>query len=180
MGVAGRAVVGEDLLVVFDGVAQRFGLGRLVADAERVAGGLSNELWRLVTRDGVFAVKRMIVNADRPDFVDNVETAFAVERRAWVAGVAMPQPVAVLDTGRALAQVEGSLFRVHRWVDGQPGAGTAEQAAAAQGGWLDYHATHPGGSTLGQAEVAATLTRLRKLAAGLDVLLAAMPTSADT
>ncbi|HEV7964723.1 MAG TPA: phosphotransferase, partial [Actinoplanes sp.] len=121
--------MGEDLLVVFDGVAQRFGLGRLVADAVRIPGGLSNELWRLVTRDGVFAVKRMIVNADRPDFVDNVETAFAVERRAWVAGVAMPQPVAVLDTGRALAQVEGSLFRVHRWVDGQPGAGAAEQAA---------------------------------------------------
>jgi hypothetical protein len=80
---------------VIDRVAHRFELGGLVADAVRVPGGLSNELWRLVTRDGVFAVKRMIVNADRPGFVDKVEAAFAVERRAWVAGVAMPQPVAV-------------------------------------------------------------------------------------
>jgi hypothetical protein len=101
--------VGEDLPVVIDRVAHRFELGGLVADAVRVPGGLSNELWRLVTRDGVFAVNRMIVNADRPGFVDKVEAAFAVERRAWVAGVAMPQPVAVPGTRRALAQVEGSL-----------------------------------------------------------------------
>ena len=41
---------------------------------------------------------------------------------------------------------------------------------AAQGGWLDYQADHGGAS-----EVAGTLTRLRTLAAELDVLLAAIP-----
>jgi hypothetical protein len=120
---------GEDLLVVVERVAGRFELGRLIAEPARVAGGLSNELWRLVTDNGVFAVKRMIVNADLPDFVANVEAAFAIERRARAAGVAMPEPVADPATGRALARVDGSLFRVHRWVDGQPGAGSAVDAA---------------------------------------------------
>jgi hypothetical protein len=282
-------------------VARRFGLGRLVAEPVRVSGGLSNELWRVATDAGVFAVKRMVVNADLPGFVGDIEAAFGVERRAWEAGVAMPQPVAVPRTDRALAEVDGSLFRVHRWVDGRPGpgSGSASEAAgllasihavgnprreappdtgwvadrwgadvvalarrvragsgrvlvvdshrdldrkntlrtpegvlmavdwdaagpasavheavglavdwsgddatafaevlrayrdrsgvdvpaepwvfagwvAAQGGWLDYHAAHRPGSPLGQAEVTGTLARLRTLAAGLDVLLAAL------
>ena len=41
---------------------------------------------------------------------------------------------------------------------------------AAQGGWLDYNATHRGDP----AEVAGTLARLRALAANLDTLLAAV------
>lgn len=280
-------------------VARQFGLGRPVAEPVRVPGGLSNELWRVATEDGVFAVKRMVVNADLPGFVGDLEAAFGVERRAWDAGVAMPQPVAVPRTDRALAEVDGSLFRVHRWVGGRPGAGSASEAAgllasihavgnprrevapdtgwaadrwgadvvalvrrvragsgralvvdshrdldrkntlrtpdgvlmavdwdaagpasavheavglavdwsgddaiafaealrayrdrsgvdvpaepwvfagwvAAQGGWLDYNAAHRPGSPLGQAEVTGTLARLRTLAAGLDVLLAAL------
>jgi hypothetical protein len=59
-----------------------------------VAGGLFNELWRLDTESGAFAVKRMIVNAGSLSFVDNVETAFTVERRAWAADVATPSGVA--------------------------------------------------------------------------------------
>ncbi|WP_179266152.1 phosphotransferase [Asanoa hainanensis] len=112
-----------------EAVARRFGLGRPVAPAVRVEGGLSNELWRLTTADRIFAVKRMVINADRPDFVDNVEAAYAVERRAWAAGVPMPEPIPVPDTGRALAEVGQSLYRVHRWVDGEPGRATANEAA---------------------------------------------------
>ena len=281
-------------------VARRFGLGRPVAEPVVVAGGLSNELWRLATDDGVFAVKRMIVNADRPEFVGNVEASFAVERRAWAAGVVMPEPVAEPSTGRALVHVDGGLFRVHRWVEGEPGVGSATQAARllacihaageprrepapaadwkadgwgselaglaarmasapatvlvvdshrdldrkntlataagvlaaldwdaagpmsavheavglaldwagnddsefaaalrtygdlsgitvpaepwvfagwveAQGGWLDYNATHRFDTPLGQAEVAATSTRLHWLATNLEALLAAIP-----
>ncbi|MEV4348501.1 phosphotransferase [Actinoplanes sp. NPDC049596] len=112
---------------VMEAVARRFGLGRLEAEPVRVAGGLSNELWRVRTDRGVFAVKRMVVNADRPDFVGNVEGAYGVERRAWERGVPMPEPVPV--GGRALAEVDGGLFRAHRWVDGEPAAGTAVEAA---------------------------------------------------
>jgi len=45
----------------------------------------------------------------------------------------------------------------------------------AQGGWLDYNATHRADTALGQAEVAAASTRLHRLAANLDPLLAAIP-----
>lgn len=111
----------------FEQVARRFGLGRPVAAPVRVPGGLSNELWRLTTTGGVFAVKRMVVNAGRPDFVANVEASFAVELRAWRAGVPMPEPVP--DAGCALASVDGSWFRVHRWVPGRAGMSAAGDAA---------------------------------------------------
>ncbi|MBM2616888.1 phosphotransferase [Actinoplanes sp. LDG1-06] len=110
-------------------VAERFGLGGLRAEPAVVAGGLSNELWRVTCDAGVFAVKRMVVNARLPQFAGNVEKAFLVERRAWEEGVAMPEPIVDPETGCALARVEGDLYRVHRWVSGAAGGGTAEQAA---------------------------------------------------
>jgi hypothetical protein len=68
-------------------VADRFALGPVVTAPVRVPGGLSNDLWRIRTENGTFAVKRMVVNADRSEFVDNVEAAFRVEARAFAAGV---------------------------------------------------------------------------------------------
>ena len=110
-------------------VAARLDLGRPVREPVRVPGGLSNELWRLDTDRGTFAVKRMVVNADMPSFVGNVEAAYAVERRAWGAGVAMPEPIADPATGRALARIDGALFRVHRWIEGESGGGSPAEAA---------------------------------------------------
>jgi hypothetical protein len=86
-------------------------------------------VWRLDTDRGAFAVKRMVVNAGLPSFVANVEKAFTVERRAWAAGVPMPEPLADPCTGRALARVDSALFRVHRWASGEPGGGSPAQAA---------------------------------------------------
>ncbi|GAA2616819.1 hypothetical protein Adu01nite_30350 [Paractinoplanes durhamensis] len=157
-------------------MVRQFDLGRPVGEPVAVPGGLSNELWRVTTSEGVFAVKRMVVNADHPDFVANVEAAFQIEQRAWQAGVPMPEPVVVPGddhapgeaghraseavarsaavpeagiavpesaaapefehgavgpgAGRALAAIGGSLFRVHRWVDGVSGSGAPVVAAA--------------------------------------------------
>jgi hypothetical protein len=119
----------QDLAMGLGDVVSRFGLGRLEAEPVRVAGGLSNELWQVRTSSGVFAVKRMVVNAERPDFIGNVEGAFRVELRAWDAGVAMPEPIAEPGSGRALVRVGGELFRVHRWVDGRAADSAAAQAA---------------------------------------------------
>lgn len=102
-------------------IASTFGLGRLVAAPEPVTGGLSNDLWRVRTESGDYAVKRMVTNATHPGFVTNVESAYAIEQRAWLAGVPMPEPVPDPATGRALARIDGSLVRVHRWVHGTPG-----------------------------------------------------------
>jgi thiamine kinase-like enzyme len=46
---------------------------------------------------------------------------------------------------------------------------------AGQGGWLDYNATDRHDTALGDAEVRATLRRLRLLAERMDALLAALP-----
>jgi len=46
---------------------------------------------------------------------------------------------------------------------------------AAQGGWLDYNAMHRSGTSLGATEIATTLARLRRVAAGMDALLMALP-----
>jgi hypothetical protein len=111
-------------------IATRFGLGRPVGPPEPVPGGLSNELWRLVTDQGTYAVKRMVTNAHRPEFVANVEASYAVERRARAAGVPMPEPVPDPATGRALALIGGSPVRVHRWVEGTAAAGSPAAGAA--------------------------------------------------
>ncbi|WP_433384853.1 phosphotransferase [Actinoplanes sp. CA-142083] len=108
-------------------VMRRFGLGDPVGAPVRVPGGLSNELWRVTTAEGVFAVKRMVVNADRPDFVGNVEASFGVEWRAWRSGVPMPEPLS--EGGRALVAVDGSLYRAHRWVESREGAASVRDAA---------------------------------------------------
>ena len=116
--------------VLMEDVAARFALGRPAGPAEPVTGGLSNELWRLVTGQGSWAVKRMVTNAHRPEFTANVEASYAVERRARAAGVAMPEPVPDPATGRALAPVGGSLVRVHRWVEGTTADGSPADGAA--------------------------------------------------
>lgn len=107
-----------------DDVCRRFDLGAARATPVAVAGGLSNRLYRLVTDRGEFAVKRMVANADAPEFKHDVEAAFSVERRAQAAGIAMPEPIPVARSNDALGRItddEGSCWvRVHRWVDGTP------------------------------------------------------------
>ncbi|WP_309649300.1 phosphotransferase [Nocardioides sp.] len=101
---------------VLDGAAAAFGLGTRLAAAP-VAGGLSNDLWRLETERGVFAVKVMRVNAGTLGFRANIEAAHAVEARALARGIACPSPVLSVD-GQCLADVGGALVRVHQWCEG--------------------------------------------------------------
>jgi hypothetical protein len=117
---------------VHEEIAARFALGRLTAAPQPVTGGLSNDLWRVRTESGDYAVKRMVTNATHPDFTANVESAFLIEQRAWLAGVPMPEPVPDPATGRALARIGGAPVRVHHWVEGTPG----DSGAAADGAGL--------------------------------------------
>ncbi|GIM64020.1 hypothetical protein Pve01_82040 [Planomonospora venezuelensis] len=112
-----------------DEVSATFGLGT-VHSAAPVPGGLSNDLWRVDTETGRYAVKVMRTNAGAPDFRSHVEAAYAVEQAAFDAGVPCPEPVPV--DGRCLATVGPELVRVHRWVEGRPlsPADWLEQAGA--------------------------------------------------
>ncbi|MBB4696099.1 hypothetical protein BKA14_006247 [Actinoplanes abujensis] len=140
---------------------ERFGLGRLEGEPVRVPGGLSNELWRVRTGRGDFAVKRMVVNARLPEFVGNVEAAYAVEQRAWAAGVPMPEPVPV--DGRALVRVDGELYRVHRWVEGKPGA---QGQPKAEGKGAQGQPQAEGKGAQGQPQVEGTAAQGRPQAEG--------------
>lgn len=111
-------------------VAQAFGLGT-VRNSEPVRGGLSNDMWRMTTNQGQFAVKAMRVNADNPDFEANVEAAFLIEQAAFANAVPCPEPIPTPD-GRCLARINDRWIRVHQWVNGSPPSpGTRSDDAAA-------------------------------------------------
>ena len=103
-------------------VCDLFDLGAPRAAPTAVGGGLTNRMWRIETDRGVFALKEMNRDADRADYVAWFERAFALEQAAFDAGVPMPRPVPVAETGRCLGEiVRGGLAitaRVHEWVDG--------------------------------------------------------------
>ena len=105
------------MLSIADEVAEAFSLGAPI-DSNQVSGGLSNDLWRLTTDTGTFAVKVMRANTSNPEFRGNVEAAYAIEATAYRRGVPCPEPVSA-DGVHCLAQVAGELVRVHRWVNGR-------------------------------------------------------------
>ena len=104
-------------------VCSVFGLGAPLTDWRRVEGGLSNELRRLDTTDGGFAVKRMIAGTHLGAFRANVEASFAVERAAVDAGVPAPRPISPRGGSGCLAEIEcedgtACWVRVHEWTPG--------------------------------------------------------------
>lgn len=98
-------------------VAAEYDLGE-VRGCQRVTGGLSNDLFRVETSHGLFALKLMVANASASDFHANVEGAYAIERAAASQGVPCPRPVERPD-GTCLARVSGRWVRVHAWVTGE-------------------------------------------------------------
>ena len=104
-------------------VCDVFDLGAPRGAPQPVAGGLTNRLWRVETDRGVFAVKEMNRDAERADYLAWFDRAFALEQAAFAAGVPMPRPVPVAESGRCLAEiVDGGLaitVRAHKWVDGE-------------------------------------------------------------
>lgn len=99
-------------------VAVEYDLGD-VRGCQRVTGGLSNDLFRLETTHGHFALKIMGANAEARDFQANVERAYVIERAAAAQGVPCPRPVERPD-GTCMVRVSGRWVRVHAWVMGEP------------------------------------------------------------
>jgi hypothetical protein len=111
----------------------------------------------------------MVVHADLPPFVENVEAAFQVERRACAAGWRCPnwsEPIPFAEARQAYLRLSGVGIPAQPW--------DLAGWLAAQGGWLADNATHRADTALGAAEVEATLARLRRVAAKPDALLTVM------
>ena len=103
-------------------VAAAFDLGRPTSPMTPVASGNINQIARLTTGRGTFAVKVMNPDPNDSGFVDHIERAFLFERAAFDAGIAAPRPVPTTD-GRCLATIPragapDALVRVHEWVEG--------------------------------------------------------------
>ncbi len=104
-------------------VLAAFGMpGEATAYVE-VAGGWSNQVLRLSTTHGDYAVKVLRNAWGEPRWREWLAEAWRLELAALGAGVAMPVPVRSPSTGSCLADVarsDGSgevAVRVHRWVD---------------------------------------------------------------
>ena len=95
-------------------IAEDFQLGKPHGPLERAAEGWGghNQVFRLATTAGVWAVKR---HGRRP-YADRA-TAFAIEATAHTAGVPMAPPV-VTAAGHGWTEIGGVTFRCHGWIDG--------------------------------------------------------------
>jgi hypothetical protein len=105
-------------------ICELFDLGAPQGAPERVAGGLTNRLWRLGATGGVFAVKEMNRDPERADYVAWFDRAFALEQAAFRAGIPMPRPVPVAASGRCLGELPRPTgvpitVRVHEWAEGE-------------------------------------------------------------
>lgn len=121
-------------------VCDRFGLGLAVTPGLRVAGYYHNQVWRLDTITGAYAVKRLT-------WAPSAE-AIEIERRALAAGVPLPPPVPETATGRHTVELGGAVVRVHRWLDGRaPGIDDLTPALCRRMGALLATVHHTGSSS---------------------------------
>lgn len=123
-----------DIGAVCDG----FGLGLAVTRGLRVAGYYHNEVWRIDTLTGAYAVKRL-----PPDAAPAVE----VELAALRAGIPMPEPVPSPAAGAYVVPCGDGAVRVHRWLDGKAPAleDLTPELSAAMGALVaDVHAAGRG------------------------------------
>ena len=102
-------------LEVFEQIADHFRLGPLIDAPTPVSGGLMNDMWRVSTESGDFAVKILATTGIASSFRRN--EAFRLEKAALEAGLRLPKPVPDPTTGLAVAEIDVAYCTVHEWVD---------------------------------------------------------------
>jgi aminoglycoside phosphotransferase (APT) family kinase protein len=113
-------------------LAERFGLGTVLAAPAHVARGAMGEVWRLDTSHGRWAVKWQFPWAP----AEPVPADVGVQRAAAAAGIPLPMPV-LTPVGEAVAQAGGQRARVYEWAElGPPVQAPASDRAAAEAGRL--------------------------------------------
>src|SRR4051795_134133 len=95
-------------------VADAFAVGRAESLSEPVARGELGQVRRLVTDQGVWAVKESLVELDDDD-VAAVERSSGFHLACWEAGLPTPEPRTA--GGRFVADADGRLVQLHGWVE---------------------------------------------------------------
>jgi aminoglycoside phosphotransferase (APT) family kinase protein len=113
-------------------LAERFGLGTVLAAPAHVARGAMGEVWQLDTSHGRWAVKWQFPWAPAETSPADV----GVQLAAAAAGITLPLPV-LTPAGEAVVQAGGRHARVYEWADlGRPLEPPVGGRAAAEAGRL--------------------------------------------
>jgi Ser/Thr protein kinase RdoA (MazF antagonist) len=97
-----------------------FAISGQVRGVAPVDGAWSNQVYRLTTTAGVFAVKLLRNPWANPRWQDWLAAAWEFELLAFRRGVAMPEPIPSAADDGPVAWVDDVPVRLHRWVDGTP------------------------------------------------------------
>ncbi len=115
-------------------LARAFGLGAPLTPAEWMTSGWGghNQLWRLTTSHGRWAIKEV-----GRDLSLDPDESLALELAAYAGGIPMPRPIPTT-SGTCFAVLDGRRYRCHHWIDGVALAshGHAPATVAAVGGVL--------------------------------------------
>src|SRR3954452_22572625 len=95
-------------------IADAFGLGRAESLSEPVARGELGQVRRLVTDQGIWAIKESLEELRGAD-VAAIERSSAFHLACWQAGIPTPQPRPAAD--RFVADVGGELVLAYTWVE---------------------------------------------------------------
>ena len=105
----------EELLT---NLMQVCGLGKIIADIEPVSGGFMHRMYKVVTENGIFAVKHL--NAEimkRPNVHENFARAEKIE--GILEKNDSPIVPALVFDGRKMQNVDGQFFYVFKWQKGK-------------------------------------------------------------
>lgn len=105
----------EELLT---NLTQACGLGKIIADIEPVSGGFMHRMYKVVTENGIFAVKHL--NAEimkRPNVHENFARAEKIE--GILEKNDIPIVPALVFDGRKMQNVDGQFFYVFKWQKGK-------------------------------------------------------------
>ena len=102
----------------FDALCKQLNLGALIEEPTRLYGGLMHKMYKLVTTDGIYAVKCLNPHVmARPTAAGNFAAAEELERK--LEGTDLPLLSALTIGGRKMQEMDGHFFYVYPYFEGK-------------------------------------------------------------
>jgi thiamine kinase-like enzyme len=98
-------------------LANRFNIGKVIQDPQRVYGGLLHIMWRFDTDEGSYAIKQLSKDINLTDerIIKNYELSERIASR--FAALDIPAFPAIEKTGKYLFMIEKTGFLVYPWIE---------------------------------------------------------------